>query len=314
MIPCVLTPPTFDVTAPFPEVKRWRAAIAAGDWPALAAAVTELPDADSREFAVRQIGRTARAEHFLSDVVARTGDTLALLLLASRQIELGWAARGAGSSKATSRKRFARFHEHLAKAEPLLAEVTARKPEDAPAWVLRLVTARGLQMGQAEAWRRYRQVVAHHPHHYPAQTQMLQQLAPKWGGTWDSMYRFARDCAEAAPPGAVNQVLVAEAHIERWLNAPGNPHFPKPVRTPQVRDELSEAARASVLHPAFRRDYRYFSAHSTFALALTVAGGYALSAPHFRAAGRYHAGVWWGYYPLPSFDLVFDRAVALMRG
>lgn len=314
VIPLALTPPTFDETAPFPEVKRWRAAVAAGDWPTLAATIAALPDADSRNFAVRAIGRTTGSEGFLSRVAAQTGDTLALLLLASRQVEMGWAARGARSAKATSRGQFARFHEHLAEAERLLVEVTAREPGNAPAWDLRIMTARGLQMGQAEAWRRYQQVAAHEPHHYPAQAQMLQQLAPKWGGSWDDMYGFARDCAAAAPPGAVNPVLVAEAHLERWLNAPGTPQYTKAVRTEQVRAELSEAAHKSVLNPAVRRDYRYYTAHSTFALAFTVAGTWSTAAPHFRAAGRYHSGIWWGYHDMPMFNVWVDRAIALTRG
>ena len=132
--------------------------------------------------------------------------------------------------------------------------------------------------------------------------------------SWDQMYGFARECAAAAPPGAVNPVLVAEAHIERWLNMPGIAHWTAPVRTWEVREELSEAAHRSVLHPAFRRDYRFYSAHSTFARAFTVAVLYAKSAPHFRAAGRYHATTWWGYQQFPYLDLMLDCGVALLRG
>jgi hypothetical protein len=313
VIRLTVTPPSFDTAAPFPEVKQWRAAITAGDWPALATLFAALPDADSRNFAVRAIGKTKGSEAFLGNA-AGTGDTLALLLLASRYIEMGWAARGSRPGKNTRRGQFARFHEHLTEAERLLVEVTGREPDNAPAWDLRIANARGLELGTAEALRRYQRLAARHPHHYPAQSQILQQLSPKWGGSWDQMYEFARECAAAAPAGTVNPVLVAEAHIERWLNMPDVSHVTAPVRTAAARAELSEAAQRSVLHPAFRPGYRFYSAHSTFAMAFTVAGLYAKSAPHFRAAGRYHAQYPWYYQQFPYLDLMVARGIALLRG
>jgi hypothetical protein len=313
VIPLALKPPSFDAAAPFPEVRQWQAAITAGDWPALAAFIAALPDADSRNFAVRTIGKTNGSEAFLGRA-AETGDTLALLLFASRHVEMGWAARGGQPAKNTRRGQFDRFHEHLNEAERLLVEVTGREPDNAPAWDLRIANARGLELGTAEALRRYQRLAVHHPHHYPAQAQLLQQLCPKWGGSWDQMYGFARECAATAPAGAVNPMLVAEAHIERWLNMPGLPRVAAPVRTAEVRAELSEAAHRSVLHPAYRREYRFYSAHSTFAMAFSVAGAYAKAAPHFRAAGRYHASTPWFYQNFPYLDVMVDRGVALLRG
>ena len=81
----------------------------------------------------------------------------------------------------------------------------------------RLITARGLRLGLSEARRRYHRLAEIDPYHLPGQWQYLQQLCPKSGGDWARTHAFARETAEAAPPGSFGPVLVAEAHLEHWL-------------------------------------------------------------------------------------------------
>ncbi|MEH0576366.1 hypothetical protein QBA54_18135 [Streptomyces sp. B21-108] len=158
------------------------------------------------------------------------------------------------------------------------------------------MTARGLQLGQAEARRRYDRLSAHHPHHYRAQTQLLQQLCPKWGGSWDAAHGFARECATAAPDGANSGALVALAHIEHWLDLDSGERTAY-MRGLPVRDDLRNAARVSVLHAGHRPDWNSIGAHSAFAFAFSIGGHFADAAPHFAFLGDRATEFPWQYLP-----------------
>jgi hypothetical protein len=164
--------------------------------------------------------------------------------------------------------------------------VTARKPGYTSAWYERQQTARGLSLGQAEAQRRYQAIVKAAPHFYPGQWNMIQQLCPKWGGSYEAMHGFAVECTKASPPGSVNGAVVAEAHIEHWLllkrdeSAGAAAAY---LKLPGVQQELLWAAGHSVLNPAFQPAIGWVRAHSAFAMAFSLAESYPAAAAHFNA-------------------------------
>ncbi len=306
--------PDLDPASVFPEIAQWRAAVAAADWPAVRAVFDALTEPDDRSFAVRQLGEIDGSEDFFAKVAADDGSgTLAQVLSASRHVEMGWEARTAARARKVSREQFAVFHDHLRSAERLLIDVTAREPDNAAAWDLRIIVARGLELGQSEARRRYRQLAKQHPHHFPAQTQLLQQLCPKWGGSWDAVHQFARECALDAPEGRHNAVLVAEGHLERWIDLPSAEREPY-LRQPALRQEIRDAAERSVLHPASRRDYRWLVVQNTFAMASSLAGEYDDAAVHFRALDNHATRFPWGYLGDPATGFARHRATALGEG
>ncbi len=308
-----LPPPVFDPAAAFPEIAQWRAAVRAGDWPAVIHIVGALPDPTAVNVAVRQMGEIEGAERLFADAANTTGGTLARLLLASRHIEIGWAIRTGLRAKYISREQFDLFHDHLRTAERLLIDLTAQEPDNAVAWCLRLITARGLEVGKSEARRRYQRVARFHPHFLPAQSQLLQQLCPKWSGTWEEMHGFASECALAAPPGAPNAVLVADGHIERVLDV-GEKKGGEYLRQPEIFAELVDAADRSVLHPAFRRTYGYYNAHNSFAYVFSLAGAYDRAAVHFRAIGGFATKLPWTYSGDAPGEFVKQRSAALGKG
>jgi hypothetical protein len=246
--------------------------------------------------------------------IADPSSTLALVLLASQHIEEGWRARTNYRIKYVSRKRLAAFHDHLRIAEQILIDVTAREPDNLAAWTLRLTTGRGLELGQSEARRRYDQTAKNDPHHLAAQVTLLQQLCPKWGGSFDAMLAFARERSFASPEGSLNAALIVEGHLERWVELSGKASNAY-LRDPAVRDEVARAAAHSVLHPAFRPAYNWVSAHSTFALYHSLAGDYSAAAVHFRAMGPYAVIEPWTYVLPQGLDQFRQqRARALKKG
>jgi hypothetical protein len=310
--PTQLPAPDFDRVAPYPEAIRLRDATKAGDWPAVAAYFRQVVDPQEHYFATIVVAEAA-APGFLDQVVAREPSTLANTLLAIKLVIDGWAIRTTARAKDVSREQFDAFHDHVRRAERLLVDVTAREPDNTSAWTERLVTARALGLGQAEARRRYERLAKTAPHHYAAQRAMVQQLCPKWGGSFDAVHEFALGCARTSPPGSISAAVVAEGYIEHTLEVDDTEHDSY-IAQPHVQQEILDAARHSVLHPAFEPTYGWVTAHSTFAMAFSLAGNYAAAAPHFRALGNFASEAPWYDLRDPAESFVRHRDRALGKG
>ncbi|MFD1658957.1 hypothetical protein ACFSL4_12245 [Streptomyces caeni] len=302
------------VTDPFdalPGLAPLRAAAQAGDWAATQDFFTGLDCVDKVSFAVGALADIEGTEGYLEKAAkALPGDPLPRTLLAERYIRIGWAIRSGARAEHVSRDQFDQFHAWLRKAEQTLIEVCAEQPAYAPAWTARLLTARGLELGHSEARRRYDRLSAHHPHHFRAQSQLLQQLCPKWSGSWEDAHGFARECASAAPDGSHAGILVAEAHIEHWLDLSGA-EGTQYMRNVSVRNDLRHAAQVSVLHPDYRPGWDWIRGHSAFALAFSLGGHLADAARHFAALGSTASTSSWQYLGDWKSQFVKYRAAAL---
>jgi hypothetical protein len=305
------TGPTFDPFDNTPELIPLRTAAQAGDWPAVRAYFAGLDSLDKVSSASAVLADIADIETFLERAAAELpGDPLPRTLLAERYVYIGWDIRSGYRAKHVSRDQFDQFHSWLRRAEQILIEVCAEQPAYVPAWTARLLTARGLELGQAEARRRYDRLSAHHAHHYRAQTQLLQQVCPKWGGSWEAAHGFARECATAAPDGSNSGALVALAHIEHWLDLE-SPERGAYLRGVPVRDDLRFAAQVSVLHADHRPDWNTLGAHSAFAFAFSLGGHFADAAPHFAYLGDRATEFPWQYTNDPKAAFLKFRNSAL---
>ncbi|MCF3133234.1 hypothetical protein IPZ69_23375 [Streptomyces olivochromogenes] len=289
------------MTDPFdalPELAPLRTAAQAGDWAATEAFFGGLDSVGKVSFAaaaLADLADLAGTEGYLEKAAETLlGDPLPRTLLAERYIRIGWKIRSGARAEYVSRDQFDQFHAWLRKAEHLLIEVCAEQPAYGPAWIPRLLTARGLELGQSEARRRYDRLSAHHPHQLRAQSQLLQQLSPKWSGSFEAMHDFAQECVSAASDGSPAGILIAEAHIEHWgqLSDVAGTEY---LRNVSVRNELRHAAEVSVLHTDSRPDWHRLAGHSTFALAFSLGGHLKDAAPHFAALGNTASESQWRY-------------------
>lgn len=311
--------PVFEPTLLFPELAQLAGYVARYDWPAVSGFFDQLAaqgDQSDQSYLAGIVAKIAGVERFLEEVVAREPtSTLAQVLLADRHIIMGWDVRTGSRAVNVATEQFTVFHDHLRRAERILIGVTAREPDNALAWRLRLTTALGLELGQGEARRRYDRLAAHHPHYFPGQTVMLQQLCPKWSGNWDDMHGFARDCAAAAPEGSQSPILVAEGYLERWLDTGGGqPGSDYLLRQLNLRHEITEAAQRSVLSPAFRSRYGGVSGHGTFAALFSLLGDHEKAAVHFRLLGNAASEYPWSYFGDPAASFERFRNQALGKG
>jgi hypothetical protein len=123
---------------------------------------------------------------------------------------------------------------------------------------------------------------------------------------------FARETADAAPPGAASGTLIATMYIERWL-AEDDVKTPE-ITTSEVRDELCAAGRKTAWAPETALGMYEVHVHSAFALSL---GGHAReAAPHFRVLGdRASSHVWKNLNdPVVAFGQFRSAAMAAESG
>ena len=299
--------PEYDVTLVVPALTPVRDHARAGHYDALADALVALNDED--EAAMPVACWIAADEEPLEQALARRlerhpGDFLARTLHAQRQIVVAWQARGRGPAASVSPERFAAFTTGLQRAEVALIQACAEDPSWTMPWYLRLVTARGLELGIPETRRRYDRLAELDPHHYEGQREMLQRLCPKWGGSWEEAFAFARSCATAAPSGSFVPALVADAHLELWVSLPAK-EGREYLRRGDVRDEVDRAARDSVLHARARSGPSTVRVRTVLGALHAVAGDTAAADQHFRALGGVVDDGVWGY--LGASERVVDK-------
>ncbi|MFB7667095.1 hypothetical protein ACFC1R_24655 [Kitasatospora sp. NPDC056138] len=307
--------PVYDLYAAFPHLTTLRTAVRQQDWSAVSDFFAALDDDDDVATAARTVADTAGADAFLRSAVAERQEGvdagLARSLLAFRLIRAGWAIRSGYRAQNVSRDQFAQFHDHLRRAEQLLIDAVAMEPGHVLGWYLRLMTCRGLELGQSEARRRYDRLAAYQPHHFQAQGQLLQQLCPKWGGSWKAAHAFGRQCRKNSLPGGLDALITVEAHLERWMELPtGRQHTYWWAEG--VQEELTGAAEASVLHPDHRPNMSWIAARSILAAAFSVCGQHGPAAVHFAELGEFAAEYPWDAMSgRPDALLVRQREAAL---
>lgn len=310
--------PVTDTLSAYPEQVAIRDRALARDYAGVVDVLLETQERDecAAAAAVDTVGDVDGVEDLLEDRLAQApDDVLARTMLANRQVRIGWAIRTSARADQVSAQQFTDFHAWLRKAEQHLIAACAIEPEWSVPWLNRLTTARGLQLGVIEARRRYDRLAEHHPHHSSAQSNLLQMLLPKWYGSWDEAFGFARASADAAAPGSRSKALVADVHLEKWLDLKGGDAGRNYLASREVNDELQSAARASVWHPDYGRPYGWINDHSVFAVLHALAGRTAEAAPHFQALGDYLDDWAWGYLGTGAQQTVNKvRLAALSNG
>jgi hypothetical protein len=310
--------PVHDLQAAFPFLQQLGGAARAGDWGSVSSMLAALDDGDDLATAARTVADTEGAESMLEAAVAAAGDgaagVLPRSLLAHHHIRTARRIRTGRSAAPAPASRSQASRERLRRAELLLIDAVAVDPAHTLGWHLRLSTARGLGLGQSEARRRYDRLAAHRPRHYPAQRQLLQQLCPKWGGSWEAAHAFAEECRTGAEPGGLGALIGVEAHVEHWMSLEGTEKHSY-WWAEGVQESLTAAAEASVLHPRYHRELSWIAAHTVLAAAFSFAGRPELAAPHFTQLGGFTTAYPWNAVA-PQADALwtYHRDAALAAG
>ncbi|MBB5868053.1 hypothetical protein F4553_001432 [Allocatelliglobosispora scoriae] len=302
--------PDFTRQGASPELAPFVELSTAENHPELRARIAAIVDPHELAYMADTFITDSYGNYLLGLGDAATG--LDLAFAASFRTHLAWRARTGQRAQYVTAAQWKAFREHLVLSEQALFALVAREPDNHLAWVFRLLNARGLELGQSEAQRRYAAAAKLVPHNTLAEQTYLLQLLPKWSGSWPQAHEFAQECSRSSPPGSLNSEAVATYHVERMIDADGGRQAAV-LREPGVADELMAAARHSVLHPEFGRPLGWVPALSKFAMLFSVAGDYASAALFFRAMGPFgslRVWTWISDDPAKTFVIHRDRALA----
>jgi len=222
------------------------------DWRTLRSFLASVPNHDDRAFYITAVlGIQDGLPAWLDEWIAEEpGSAMPWLLRGVRGTQWAWAARGAGRGSSVSPEAYHLFRARLIEADRDLLTAASLDASDPLPYAQMLVTARGLHLGYNALRTRFGEAVARDPLNYRAHANMLQGMARKWGGSHELMYDFARSAVATAPRGHRLHTLIAEAHIEGWVDG-DRAHRHLYWKVPGIRAEIHHAAARSVERPEF---------------------------------------------------------------
>jgi hypothetical protein len=279
-----------------PELAALRQAARVADWRGMEAILQPVRERGDFERLTFLIGNVEDlgGDFLLKLPQQLPGDPLALSVAGARHSAWAWEARTGYRASQVSEEQFKVFHERLRVAEEYLYTAVELDPDSAAPWYTLCVTSRGLEHGADITRRRFEAGVKRAPGHVGLHRQMLQQLCAKWGGSHEEMHAFAAKAFAAAPPGSGLGEIVAQAHLEHWLDLEQGPDDLY-VRHAEVLGELRRAARASVFHPAFAPTSSPYTALNAFAMAFWLADDKETAGRLFERIGDHATKAPWRY-------------------
>ncbi|MFQ6147752.1 hypothetical protein ACLMNJ_32545 [Streptomyces seoulensis] len=191
----------------------------------------------------------------------------ALLISGARHVLWGWEARTSARAVDVSREQWQVFYQRLRIGEDQLLEAAELRPEWVTPWRRLLTSGRGMSLGLDVNEARLDAALRRDPLDLETHIEWVSYLQPRWSGEPGQALKFAREAVTAAPEGHRLGCVVALAHIEDWVESDDKDC----LDTPAIQNELKDAARHSILHPAYERRPGWQEDFNIFAMALSLA-------------------------------------------
>lgn len=146
--------------------------------------------------------------------VARTARGSAL-------IQWAWDARGTGAGCTVTDEGSRLFQERLSLAADDFTRAMRLEPGDPNAACAMITVCKGQGTPRDTAQAYYNKGVALDPGHLDTRQRMLEFLKPRWGGTRQAMFEFAREASANAPEDSDLDRILLEAHDDNGIDAFG---------------------------------------------------------------------------------------------
>ncbi|HIE01595.1 MAG TPA: DUF4034 domain-containing protein [Thiotrichaceae bacterium] len=183
--------------------------------------VTEIINqakADQRSLLIASLeDEEFKPAHYEKWIEQEPENALAYLLYGNAMIIAAWEVRGDSTADTIPISRFEEFWKRLALAQNAFYQAISLDNTDAEAFSSLITVAMGLSQGQDAFWEYFVQMIKRDRAHYFGHQSMLTALTPKWGGSQEEMFYFARTVVKHLPEGHVLYGLIPKAHIEQWL-------------------------------------------------------------------------------------------------
>jgi hypothetical protein len=239
-----------------------------GDWDAVKAALTPF-DLGRDHAVLAELAELDGVQDWIGRAVENEKEhrATALLISGTRHISWGWEARTSDRAMNVTQEQWRVFRERLHIAEEQLLEAAELRPDWVTPWRRLLTSGRGMSLGPAVNETRLDAALRREPLDLETHIEWVSQLQPRWGGEPGQALAFARKAFAGAPEGHRLGSVIAMAHIEDWVESESDDC----LVTPEIQDELLEAAERSILHPAHVRRPGWQEDFNTFAMALSLA-------------------------------------------
>jgi len=289
-----------DYSLGHPEIGALHESLAARNWPAFEQRFNALR-ADERNVLLSALAFSSSPVSFDGWTEA-TGSSTAHLFVGTRHFHLGAQARGAGRGSEVSEEGARRFLAQLDLAIDSLIRATELDPKD-PEPLFRLIPAFMGSGRDPELSRElFERCKALCPEHLGAALAMLDVLTPKWQGSNEEMFAFARAHAESQP---LHRSVIAHAHIECWLYSQMRSENARQARdyfgSKDVSQELMECWEAeSIANSPWR--YWELTALNFYAFCFSVMEIQDLARPVLEAIGDHCTNKPWIYVTGDCFE------------
>ncbi|MEU9402172.1 hypothetical protein [Streptomyces sp. NPDC048242] len=269
----------------------------AGDWAAVKGAL--VPFDLGRD---HQVLSELAAVDGLQDWIGRVAEedeehrATALLISGARHVLWGWEARTGARAKDVTREQWQVFHERLETAEEHLLEAAESRPEWVTPWRRLLTSGRGISRGRAVNEVRLDAALRRDPLDLETHIEWVSYLQPRWNGEPGQALAFAREAFGGAPDGHRLGCVIPMAHIEDWVESENK----ESLDTPEIQDELRDAARRSILHPDYERRPGWQEDFNIFAMALGLSSESIVAPRVFHELGGAYTPWPWKYIARPE--------------
>lgn len=153
-------------------------------------------------------------------------------------IEHAWEIRGRGWAQDVKKEHWPSFQELHLLAKTDLEKAYELDPFNPVSSRELMRVQRALNAKDTKATETYfQQAIKNYPTFYWAYRAKLENLMPKWGGTWETMFAFAAETAQGAPPKTLLPHVLAYALEEAAARSQNSQKY---YTTPQVWETLEQ--------------------------------------------------------------------------
>ena len=140
----------------------------------------------------------------------------AWLVSGAHLVDWAWQARSRDLTKDVDPQARATFQERLRLAAEDLDRSAGMDLQDPTPHAFQLRVAIGLGRPPEATRKIFDEAVGRCPDHYLAHESMVSYYSPRWHGSPEAMFRFAREVAGNAPEGSLLPAMIVQAHVECW--------------------------------------------------------------------------------------------------
>ncbi|MET8692840.1 hypothetical protein ABZV65_09870 [Streptomyces bauhiniae] len=279
------------------RVRTLLRAAGAGDWGAVKEALTPF-DLGRDHQLLDELAEVAGVQDWIGRAVEEGGEhrATALLISGARHVVWGWEARTRERAHNVSRDQWRVFHERLRIAEEHLLEAAELRPEWITPWRPLLKSGRGMSLGDDVNRARRDAALRRDPLDLETHYEWVTYRQPRWHGKPGQALEFARKAFHDAPEGHRLGCVLAMAYIEDWVESDGGDS----LDAWHIQTELRDAAKHSILHPAYERRRGWQEDFNVFAMALSLSGDSIVAPRVYHELRRAYTRWPWRYVNHPE--------------